>query len=350
MAERISTLERLAIGEELASSLRHDARNRLASVRNAAFYLRRRAEKSDLWTSDARVPQFFDLIEREVASFEELLATTFRAAVPPPRAVVKMDVGQCLDDALRAAALPAEVEVVRAGGPVETEVEPLEMALGLRCLIENAAEAMGERGRLLASVREADERVLVVLEDSGPGIAEKERENVFAPFYTTKPGHAGLGLNLARRVARRQGGDLELGRGAAGGCSVTFALPALQRETAPARPRVLLVEDDAGNRLTMQALLECDGYEVETAGSLAEGRALLGGGARFALVLLDRSLPDGLSDELVPEIRQLHRRAKVVLVSGSAGVSGEDAIGYDLRIDKGADVSALLERLAAILR
>jgi nitrogen-specific signal transduction histidine kinase len=51
---------------DAVQALRHDLRNHLATIRNAAFYLERRMRRTDAWESDKRVPQFFELIEREL--------------------------------------------------------------------------------------------------------------------------------------------------------------------------------------------------------------------------------------------------------------------------------------------
>jgi hypothetical protein len=51
---------------DIVQALRHDLRNHLSTIRNAAFYLERRMRKTDAWEGDKRVPQFFELIESEL--------------------------------------------------------------------------------------------------------------------------------------------------------------------------------------------------------------------------------------------------------------------------------------------
>jgi nitrogen-specific signal transduction histidine kinase len=51
---------------DAVQALRHDLRNHLSTIRNAAFYLERRMRKTETWESDKRVPQFFELIESEL--------------------------------------------------------------------------------------------------------------------------------------------------------------------------------------------------------------------------------------------------------------------------------------------
>src|SRR4051812_8633496 len=69
----LDALERVIIAEELASLIRHELRNNLSSIRNAAFYLKRRAQTTHLWEGDQRVPQFFTLIEELVVGSTRVL-------------------------------------------------------------------------------------------------------------------------------------------------------------------------------------------------------------------------------------------------------------------------------------
>lgn len=103
---------------------------------------------------------------------------------------------------------------------LETEFEPgvsslvadlPQVELAILYLLANALEAAegGADARVRMSVRNDADMVAFEFWDSGPGIAEGERETIFEAFYTTKGGdHLGLGLLFARQVARRHGGDL----------------------------------------------------------------------------------------------------------------------------------------------
>jgi two-component system response regulator RegA len=110
--------------------------------------------------------------------------------------------------------------------------------------------------------------------------------------------------------------------------------------------RILLVDDDNGYRLTSAALLEDEGFFIETAGSLAEGKLLLASGKRFDLVLLDYHLQDGSGLDLIPLIRAETPGTKVVLVSGEGASASFPAL--DGVVTKGGsfrDFLSLLHRL-----
>ena len=82
---------------------------------------------------------------------------------------------------------------------------------------------------------------------------------------------------------------------------------------------VLVVDDDADTRLNLCDILELDGYAVETAGTMADVLAR-DDWERFEAVILDRHLPDGTAEDLLPQLRQLAPDAAVMIVTGFADV------------------------------
>ena len=111
--------------------------------------------------------------------------------------------------------------------------------------------------------------------------------------------------------------------------------------------KLLLVDDDESNRVTLSALLEEEGFDVQTAASFAQARDRIAG-AEFDGILLDQNLGDGKGTELLPLIRQQQPRAKVVLISGSVDEPKVVGRGFDARVGKGAafpDVLALVHRV-----
>jgi signal transduction histidine kinase len=95
-------------------------------------------------------------------------------------------------------------------------------------LLTNAAQARGAR----VSVSLAggpDAAIVLTIEDDGPGIPDELATRLFVPFTTTKPGAAGLGLAMCRKIAEAHGGSISYLRGAAGGARIVVELPAVAR-------------------------------------------------------------------------------------------------------------------------
>jgi signal transduction histidine kinase len=131
-------------------------------------------------------------------------------------------------------ALLAE-ECARAGAslsapPVAVQAEPKLLRRMVRNLLENA----GRHGAGPIEVAlSAPESGLIQLDvrDRGPGIPQSERELIFTPFYrragaSEADGGVGLGLSLARQIARRHGGDIACLPRESGGACFRVTLPA----------------------------------------------------------------------------------------------------------------------------
>ena len=99
-------------------------------------------------------------------------------------------------------------------------------------LLLNAAQATPEGGRIHVSVSRSAEGVVVRVCDSGPGIVAALREEVFAPFHTTKPAGTGLGLAIARRIATAHGGRVVVEDGPPPGAVLLVELPSAPNVTS----------------------------------------------------------------------------------------------------------------------
>ena len=108
---------------------------------------------------------------------------------------------------------------------------PVLLGQVVRNLLANAARHA--RDRVNVALDEHDGRVLLVVDDDGPGIPEEERERVFERFVrldesrTRDDGGAGLGLAIVRKVVESSGGTVVVGSSPAGGARLTVSLPAL---------------------------------------------------------------------------------------------------------------------------
>jgi two-component system, NtrC family, nitrogen regulation sensor histidine kinase NtrY len=115
---------------------------------------------------------------------------------------------------------------------VDADADQLEQVL--INLIKNGVEAAAERGGVRIRWRTAEALLVIEIDDDGPGLARTD--NLWVPFYTTKPGGTGIGLVLSREIVENHGGSLALeNRAAAQGCIARVMLP-LGRAAAAGEP------------------------------------------------------------------------------------------------------------------
>jgi signal transduction histidine kinase len=70
-----------------------------------------------------------------------------------------------------------------------------------------------------------DGSYLIEVEDDGPGVAPEERDRIFEPFFSKRPGGTGLGLSVAAGIVRAHGGTIEVTAGDRGGARFRVVLP-----------------------------------------------------------------------------------------------------------------------------
>jgi signal transduction histidine kinase len=222
----LAALERAAFAEEYAAALRHDLRNRLASIRNAAFYLSRRTQKTALWGEDPNVERLFKIIDEAAQRADESLQGRFGLDRLGARRVRRVGLREPLDLAIACARVLPTVSFALELAAGEFDGDPQELALALRCLVENAAEALGPEGgvvRIEGKPVEGGFAIAVI--DQGPGVDPAEAEKIFLPLRSTKTGHVGLGLNIARRITRGYGGELSMAPTASGATFILLLPP-----------------------------------------------------------------------------------------------------------------------------
>ena len=95
-------------------------------------------------------------------------------------------------------------------------------------LFLNAIEAMPSGGEITVTTAHEDGNVLVLVTDSGPGIALETREEIFEPFVSSKEKGLGLGLTVSYGVVTAHGGSLTLLPEDDGGACFQVSLPAYE--------------------------------------------------------------------------------------------------------------------------
>jgi signal transduction histidine kinase len=210
LMDPLGPVQLVAVADETASLLRHELRNKFASVRNAEFYIRRRLRETEAWRADVRVEEMSGIIRDELRVANELLDQRVQLGQLFAAAPSVVDAAECVRLAVGCARTvgtsAVTIRVDAQSGHVMADAN--ELALAVRCLVENALEASERSGEVVVRAAPVAARYSIQVEDAGAGVPESQRGAVLEPFHSTKPGHAGLGLNIARRIAERYGGAL----------------------------------------------------------------------------------------------------------------------------------------------
>jgi CheY-like chemotaxis protein len=227
-----------------------------------------------------------------------------------------------------------------------------QLELAVLNLAINARDAMPDGGTVtISTVRHmlaeedgglpAGPYLIVEVADTGSGMSPDVIARAFDPFFTTKPPGKGTGLGLAQvyGVARQCGGDVRIASETGKGTRVTLWLRCAsdgeavgeagqtQTKDIDTAGHVLLIDDDADVRNTIQELLAELGYDVRAAESGKIGLAMLIE-RQPDLVIVDFAMPEMTGAEVARAIHQRWPALPILFVSGHADTSAlETAVG-----------------------
>lgn len=202
--------------DRFAADVAHEIRNPLASIRSAV-------ETLEIVPEGAGREKLLGILKQDVGRLDRLIGDISNAsrldAELSRESFRRFDLTRMLTDILSiydSALKPGDARVTLTAPDGETVIPGQEGPLGqvFRNLIDNARSFSPKDGEVRVSVIAEKARVLVEVEDDGPGIPPHNLETVFERFYTSRPkgaafgGNSGLGLSIARQITLAHGGTL----------------------------------------------------------------------------------------------------------------------------------------------
>ena len=222
--EELIRHERIATIGRLSSSIVHDLRNPLAAIYGGAEML----VDSDLTPLQSkRVAANIYQASRRMQGMLQDLVNVSRGKAKSPEVCRLVDIVNAALDIIRPSAESYQISTaVMVPESIELPLERARMERVFINLMNNAVEAMPEGGHLGISARTEDDAVIVEIDDTGVGISDQLRDNLFQPFasFGKKTG-LGLGLALSRQTVLDQGGDIWAAEKAGAGARFVIRLP-----------------------------------------------------------------------------------------------------------------------------
>jgi signal transduction histidine kinase len=231
LEKRAADAEALSAMGELALNLAHEVRNPLNAAVLQLRLLDRDVDKLEV--DEARRRAMHDrvkIVGDEIGRLNRLLTEFLDLARPRGIAREPVHVGKLVDEVL-----DLEKESLAARGVVLTREIAADgcVAIGDReklkqvviNLVVNALEAMKNGGSLVARVHSPGDRVVIEIEDTGPGIEPQLLASVFDPFFTTKEAGTGLGLSIVRKIVDQHAGDVRIESERGKGTRVVVEIP-----------------------------------------------------------------------------------------------------------------------------
>ncbi len=232
--------ERLSYIGTFAANLAHEVRNPLSGIRGAAQLVERRVD-------DVKIKECAEVIIREADRLNLIVSDMLNFARSSELVRVPLNIHKLIDKADMLLGEGKKGFLITVAKEFDPSLPPVMGDAGgltqvLLNLIKNAREAAGKDGEVKVVTRmvtdfhisltgtPSDKFAAIEIKDNGPGIPAEEMENVFTPFFTTKPRGSGLGLPISFRIVKEHGGFMKIDSVVGEGTRVLLYLPTTDKD------------------------------------------------------------------------------------------------------------------------
>lgn len=222
--DRLVYLTQLASWQVLARKMAHEVKNSLTPIRLTVEEMVARHSENNR----AFLEQAAQIVVEEVESLERRVRAFSEFSAEPPVRLSPLDVNALLEERIRflRTSHPEVSYAVRLAQSAPSALADEDLVKSILVnLLENAAEAAGSGGRILAATSSRNGHIEIEVHDSGPGLSDQARRSLFQPSISFKRRGMGLGLSIARKGALLNGGDLLLVDSELGGAGFRLMLP-----------------------------------------------------------------------------------------------------------------------------
>ena len=320
LQEQLIQSEKMSAIGQLVSGVAHELNNPLAGI--SAFAQLLLAEKR--FPPDQRTAA--ETIYSEARRASRIVQNLLTFARQHKAEKVQTSINQVLDDTLELRGYELRVRGIDVRREYDeslpdTMADAHQLQQVFLNLITNAEQAMEQRDghhhRLTVRTRRNADTIRIEVEDTGAGIPANLVERIFNPFFTTKPtgSGTGLGLSISLGIVREHEGRIWAENPPSGGArfivEIPVTAPRTSGEHAALAPlaqhgidnlRVLVVDDEASVRVSLQRYLAGKGHEVETTASGEDALSRLKI-SKYDAVIVDMRMPDLSGEQLFERLR-----------------------------------------------
>ena len=242
--------ERLAVLGHFAGNISHELRNPLGAVDASAYFL-----NIKLGGKDEKIDEHLARIRANIQKSTAIIESMLNLSRMEKPTTNPQDMGELVRETIRNCNIPASVEVLFdfPDTILRADMDPEQIRIVLKNIVQNAVQAMGEQGRLTIEIKpsskgpHAPERsflsqkpdgeaastseqhqspmVEVRISDTGPGISREHVGKIFEPLFTTKTHGIGFGLSIAKMIVENHGGTIRAESTERAGTTLAVCLP-----------------------------------------------------------------------------------------------------------------------------
>jgi PAS domain S-box-containing protein len=226
--KQLKDAERLVAIGQTAGMVGHDLRNPLQALTGELYLSKNDVATLPAGEAKANLEESIRVMEDQILYMDKIVSD-LQAFVQPIHIDKKtFGLEELLSGVMQSVPIPSGVTVrlENKGGAIQVRVDPQLLKRVLINLVTNAVQAMPNGGRLyMVSKVDSSGHVSISVEDTGVGIPDRIRSQIFTPLFTTKPRGQGFGLAVCKRVIEAHGGTISFESAEGKGSRFTVAFP-----------------------------------------------------------------------------------------------------------------------------
>jgi signal transduction histidine kinase len=222
--QRLIRSEKLAAIGSMSSYVAHEIRNPLVTIGGFAKTLSR------FTFTDTKIKVNIDIIIEEVKHLEKILNNITDFAKPSKPEKIDVQICEIMENTCllmenyfqeKHITLQKKYET----GVPEAPVDPTQIKQVFLNILMNAVESMPDGGKLDVKIKSIDGSVKIYIVDAGKGMKQDVLQNIYDPFFTTKPSGTGVGLSVSLKIIEDHGGTIDAISEQGKGTTMLLTLP-----------------------------------------------------------------------------------------------------------------------------
>lgn len=230
--------EKMSAFGQMSAGIAHEVKNPLAGILGYAQMSKKKLP------ADSDVLPYVEIIEKETVRCKEIVDNLMRFARQEKAAMVRIDINKTVKDSIRLVEHQMGISGIKIvqmlaldGAPIWIRGNSNQIQQVMMNLMLNAQQAMEGKGTLTISTHfdAENQKVLVMVSDTGAGMTPEVKNRIFEPFFTTKGvgKGTGLGLSVSIGIVNDHGGAIEVESTVGKGTTFTISLPCDRQSDAP---------------------------------------------------------------------------------------------------------------------
>jgi len=197
--------EKLAVIGELASRMAHDLRNPLSTIKNVIEIM----EAKPKLKIEEKL-QYYGKLRRAMNRMSHQVDDVLDFVRASDLKLQRYSILDLIISAKDNITIPNDVKIIVEEIDAKLNCDYRKIEAVFSNLMLNAVQAIGNKGEVNVRIMENSADIVVIVEDTGPGISNEIMNQIFDPLFTTKQLGTGLGLSICKNIVEQHGGNISL--------------------------------------------------------------------------------------------------------------------------------------------